>query len=206
MYKRQTQDEEGFNATRNTAQIPTLLDTLEKNKFDAAMGGARRDEEKARAKERIFSHRDDFGQWDPKNQRPELWSLFNGKKKFGEHFRVFPISNWTEMDIWNYVKKENIDLPSLYFSHKREVVRRGNTILANSPYLTLKPNEKITKEIVRFRTIGDLTITGAVESTANSLDDIISEVSSARETERGNRADDQRSEAAMEERKREGYF
>ena len=170
------------------------------------MGGARRDEEKARAKERIFSHRDDFGQWDPKNQRPELWSLFNGKKKFGEHFRIFPISNWTEMDIWNYIKKENIDLPSLYFSHEREVVRRGNTILANSPYLTLKPNEKITKEIVRFRTIGDLTITGAVESKANSLDDIIAEVSAARETERGNRADDQRSEAAMEERKREGYF
>ena len=201
-----TVDEKGFNATRNTAQIPTLLDTLERHKFDAAMGGARRDEEKARAKERIFSHRDDFGQWDPKNQRPELWSLFNGRKKFGEHFRVFPISNWTEMDIWNYIKKENIDLPSLYFSHERDVVRRGNTILANSPYLTLKSNEKITKEIVRFRTIGDLTITGAIESTANSLDDIIAEVSAARETERGNRADDQRSEAAMEDRKREGYF
>jgi sulfate adenylyltransferase subunit 2 len=200
------QDEKGVHATRNTAQIPTLIDTIEKNKFDAAMGGARRDEEKARAKERFFSHRDDFGQWDPKNQRPELWNLFNGKKKFGEHFRVFPISNWTEMDIWEYIKKEKIALPSLYFSHEREVIRRGNTILANSPFIRLKPNEKVTKEIVRFRTIGDLTITGAVESEASTLDHIIAEVAAARETERGNRADDQRSEAAMEERKKEGYF
>ena len=200
------QDEKGVHATRNTAQIPTLIDTIEKNKFDAAMGGARRDEEKARAKERFFSHRDDFGQWDPKNQRPELWNLFNGKKKFGEHFRVFPISNWTEMDIWEYIKKEKIALPSLYFSHEREVIRRGDTILANSPFITLKPNEKVTKEIVRFRTIGDLTITGAVESEASTLDHIIAEVAAARETERGNRADDQRSEAAMEERKKEGYF
>jgi sulfate adenylyltransferase subunit 2 len=200
------QDEKGVHATRNTAQIPTLIDTIEKNKFDAAMGGARRDEEKARAKERFFSHRDDFGQWDPKNQRPELWNLFNGKKKFGEHFRVFPISNWTEMDIWQYIKKENIELPSLYFSHEREVIKRGNTILANSPFITLKPNEKVTKEIVRFRTIGDLTITGAVKSEASTLDHIIAEVAAARETERGNRADDQRSEAAMEERKKEGYF
>lgn len=199
-------DEKGIHATRNTAQIPTLLNTIEINRFDAAMGGARRDEEKARAKERFFSHRDDFGQWDPKNQRPELWNLFNGKKKYGEHFRVFPISNWTEMDIWQYIKKENIQLPSLYFSHKREVVRRGNTILANSPFLQLKPDEKVTKETIRFRTIGDLTITGAIESNASSIDDIILEVAAARETERGNRADDQRSEAAMEERKREGYF
>ena len=200
------QDEKGVHATRNTAQIPTLLNTLEENRLDAAMGGARRDEEKARAKERFFSHRDDFGQWDPKNQRPELWNLFNGKKKFGEHFRVFPISNWTEMDIWEYIKKEKIALPSLYFSHEREVVRRGNTILANSPFITLKANEKVTKEIVRFRTIGDLTITGAVESDASTLDHIIAEVAAARETERGKRADDQRSEAAMEERKKEGYF
>ena len=200
------QEEKGVHATRNTAQIPTLIDTIEKNRFDAAMGGARRDEEKARAKERFFSHRDDFGQWDPKNQRPELWNLFNGKKKFGEHFRVFPISNWTEMDIWEYIKKENIALPSLYFSHEREVVRRGDTILANSPFITLKPNEKVTKEIIRFRTIGDLTITGAVKSEASSLDEIIAEVAAARETERGNRADDQKSEAAMEERKKEGYF
>lgn len=200
------QDEKGVHATRNTAQIPTLLDTIEKNKFDAAMGGARRDEEKARAKERFFSHRDDFGQWDPKNQRPELWDLFNGKKKFGEHFRVFPISNWTEMDIWQYIKKENIQLPSLYFSHEREVIKRGNTLLANSPFISLKPTEMVTKEIVRFRTIGDLTITGAVKSQASTLDHIIAEVAAARETERGNRADDQRSEAAMEERKKEGYF
>ena len=200
------QDETGVHATRNTAQIPTLLDTIEKNKFDAAMGGARRDEEKARAKERFFSHRDDFGQWDPKNQRAELWNLFNGKKKFGEHFRVFPISNWTEMDIWEYIKKEKIALPSLYFSHEREVIKRGNTILANSSFITLKPNEKVTKAIVRFRTIGDLTITGAVESQASTLDHIIAEVAAARETERGNRADDQRSVAAMEERKKEGYF
>tara|TARA_B100001287_G_scaffold259752_1_gene247210 strand:- start:1248 stop:2150 length:903 start_codon:yes stop_codon:yes gene_type:complete len=200
------QDEKGVHATRNTAQIPTLLNTIEQNKFDAAMGGARRDEEKARAKERFFSHRDDFGQWDPKNQRPELWNLFNGRKSYGEHFRVFPISNWTEMDIWQYIKKENIELPSLYFSHKRDVVRRGDTILAHSKHITLKPNEKVTNEIIRFRTIGDLTITGAVESTASSIDDIIAEVAAARETERGNRADDQRSEAAMEERKKEGYF
>jgi sulfate adenylyltransferase subunit 2 len=200
------QDEKGVHATRNTAQIPTLLDTIEKNKFDAAMGGARRDEEKARAKERFFSHRDDFGQWNPKNQRPELWNLFNGKKNFGEHFRVFPISNWTEMDIWQYIKKEQIELPSLYFSHERDVIRRGNTILAHSPHITLKPDEQVTKERIRFRTIGDLTITGAVESNASSLDDIILEVAAARETERGNRADDQRSEAAMEERNREGYF
>jgi len=200
------QDEKGVHATRNTAQIPTLIDTIEKNKFDAAMGGARRDEEKARAKERFFSHRDDFGQWDPKNQRPELWNLFNGKKKFGEHFRVFPISNWTEMDIWQYIKKEKIALPSLYFSHEREVIKRGDTLLANSPFITLKPNEKVTTEIVRFRTIGDLTITGAVKSEASTLDHVIAEVAAARETERGNRADDQRSEAAMEERKKEGYF
>ena len=200
------QDEIGTNASRNTAQIPTLLDAIEINNFDVALGGARRDEEKARAKERFFSHRDEFGQWDPKNQRPELWNLFNGKKQFGEHFRVFPISNWTEMDIWQYIKKENIELPSLYFAHEREVVRRKHTILAYSPFITLKPNEVVTKEVVRFRTIGDLTITGAIESNASTLDEIIEEVSTARETERGNRADDQRSEAAMEERKREGYF
>lgn len=199
-------EEKGFNASRNTAQIVTLLDTIEMNKFDAAMGGARRDEEKARAKERFFSHRDEFGQWDPKNQRAELWNNFNGKKSFGEHFRVFPISNWTEMDIWQYILKENIKLPSLYFSHKREVVRRGNTILAFSEHITLKPNEMVEELVIRFRTIGDLTITGAVESQANTLEGIIEEVAAARETERGNRADDQRSEAAMEERKREGYF
>ena len=199
-------EEKGKNATRNALQITTLLDAIEAKKIDCAIGGGRRDEEKARAKERFFSHRDDFGQWDPKNQRPELWNLFNGKHFEGEHFRAFPISNWTEMDIWQYIKKENIDLPSLYFSHEREVVRRGDTILANSSYLNLKPNEKVTKEVIRFRTIGDLTITGAVESKASTLDHIIAEVAAARETERGNRADDQRSEAAMEERKKEGYF
>ena len=200
------QDEKGVNASRNSAQIPTLLYALERNNFDVALGGARRDEEKARAKERFFSHRDEFGQWDPKNQRPELWNLFNGKKKYEEHFRIFPISNWTEMDIWQYIKKENISLPSLYFSHEREVVRRGDTILAYSEFLNLKPNEVVRNEVVRFRTIGDLTITGAIDSKATTLDEIIAEVSAARETERGNRADDQRSESAMEERKREGYF
>lgn len=199
-------EEKGSNASRNRAQTTTLLDTIEKYKFDAAMGGARRDEEKARAKERFFSHRDDFGQWDPKNQRPELWNIFNGKKQFGEHFRVFPISNWTEMDIWQYILKENIPLPSLYFSHKRNCVRRGDTILASSPFIALKPEEKIENLQVRFRTIGDLTITGAIESDASTLEEIIAEVAAARQTERGNRADDQRSEASMEERKREGYF
>jgi sulfate adenylyltransferase subunit 2 len=199
-------EEKGINASRNRAQTVTLLDTIEAHKFDAALGGARRDEEKARAKERFFSHRDEFGQWDPKNQRPELWNLFNGKKHFGEHFRVFPISNWTEMDIWQYIMKENIPLPSLYFSHERECIRRGNAILASSPHISLRPGEQIEKMRVRFRTIGDLTITGAIESDASSLVHIIMEVAAARQTERGNRADDQRSESSMEERKREGYF
>jgi sulfate adenylyltransferase subunit 2 len=199
-------EEKGANASRNRAQIVTLLDAIEANKFDAALGGARRDEEKARAKERFFSHRDEFGQWDPKNQRPELWNIFNGRKHFGEHFRVFPISNWTEMDIWQYILKENIPLPSLYFSHVRECVRRGDSILANSPYLKLAPGEKVEKMKIRFRTIGDLTITGAIESDASSVEDIILEVAAARQTERGNRADDQRSESSMEERKKEGYF
>lgn len=199
-------EEKGANASRNRAQTVTLLDVIEKNKFDAALGGARRDEEKARAKERFFSHRDEFGQWDPKNQRPELWNIFDGKKQFGEHFRVFPISNWTEMDIWQYILKENVPLPSLYFSHSRECIRRGDAILANSPFITLRAGEKIEKMKIRFRTIGDLTITGAIESDASTLEDIIMEVAAARQTERGNRADDQRSEASMEERKREGYF
>lgn len=199
-------EEKGINASRNKAQTTTLLDIIEAQKFDAALGGARRDEEKARAKERFFSHRDDFGQWDPKNQRPELWNIFNGKKNIGEHFRVFPISNWTEMDIWQYILKEKIEMPSLYFSHSRTCVKRGDTILAYSPYINLQPNEKTEELIVRFRTIGDLTITGAIASTAETIEDIIAEVAAARQTERGNRADDQRSEAAMEERKREGYF
>lgn len=199
-------EETGLNASRNRAQSVTLLDALEKYNLDAALGGGRRDEEKARAKERFFSHRDDFGQWDPKNQRPELWNLFNGRKQPGEHFRVFPISNWTELDVWMYIRQEKIELPSLYFSHQREVIHRGDSILAYSPFIQLRDNEKVTTERVRFRTIGDLTITGAIKSEANSLDEIIHEVSIALETERGNRADDQRSETSMEERKKEGYF
>lgn len=199
-------EEKGLHASRNRAQSVTLLDTLEAHHIDAAIGGARRDEEKARAKERFFSHRDDFGQWDPKNQRPELWLLLNGHKQPGEHFRVFPISNWTELDIWQYLQREQIPLPSLYFSHRRDCVRRGDAILAHSEYITLRDQEMVENLQVRFRTIGDMTITGAIESNADNLDDIIHEVAASRQTERGNRADDQRSEASMEERKREGYF
>jgi len=200
------QEETGFYASRNALQTVTLLDTIEANRFDACMGGARRDEEKARAKERFFSHRDDFGQWDPKNQRPELWNLFNGKKSMGEHFRVFPISNWTEMDVWQYIKAEGIEIPPIYLTHERECIKRDGGLLAKSPYLNLKPEEKPEKMRVRFRTIGDMTCTGAVVSEANSLDDIILEVAAARETERGTRADDKRSETAMEDRKKQGYF
>lgn len=199
-------EETGFNASRNRIQSITLLDTIEQHSFDAAMGGARRDEEKARAKERFFSHRDEFGQWDPKNQRPELWHLFNGKKHYGEHFRIFPLSNWTELDIWMYIEKEQIALPNLYFSHNRKCIKRADAILAYSDYLNLKPNEHIEKLTVRFRTIGDMTITGAVSSTASSIQEIIDEVAATRVTERNSRADDARSEAAMEERKKEGYF
>lgn len=199
-------EETGFYASRNALQTVTLLDTIEEHKFDACMGGARRDEEKARAKERFFSHRDDFGQWDPKNQRPELWNLFNGKKSMGEHFRVFPISNWTEMDIWQYIKAEGIEIPSIYFSHKREVIERDGSLLADCEHLNLKPTEKPVEMQVRFRTIGDMTCTGAVLSNASTIDDIIDEVSAARETERGTRADDKRSETAMEDRKKQGYF
>ncbi len=199
-------EETGINASRNRIQSITLLDTLEEYEIDAAMGGARRDEEKARAKERFFSHRDDFGQWDPKNQRPELWHLFNSRKHFGEHFRVFPLSNWTELDIWQYIKREQIDLPTLYFSHQRECVKRGGAILANSEYITLKDDETPEMMQVRFRTIGDMTITGAVESSATTLEEIVNEVATTRVTERNSRADDARSEAAMEERKKEGYF
>ncbi|MGC6470683.1 MAG: sulfate adenylyltransferase subunit CysD [Flavobacteriales bacterium] len=204
--KGRAKEETGADASRNSLQIVSLLDTLEEHKIDAAMGGARRDEEKARAKERFFSHRDEFGQWDPKNQRPELWNLFNGRKNFGEHFRVFPISNWTEMDVWEYIKLENIELPSLYFSHKRECVVRDGVILANSKYITLKDNETIQELVVRFRTCGDMPITGAVESTANNLEKIIEEIATTRTTERGGRADDKRAETAMEDRKKQGYF
>jgi len=199
-------EETGYNASRNALQTVTLLDTIEKFKFDAAMGGARRDEEKARAKERFFSHRDEFGQWDPKNQRPELWNLFNGKKNQGEHFRVFPISNWTEMDIWSYILAENIPIPKLYFAHEREVIERNGTILSTSPWLTLKPDEKPTRMKVRFRTCGDMPITGAVRSDAATVEEILLEVASSRRTERGTRADDKRGETAMEDRKKQGYF
>ena len=199
-------EETGVNASRNSLQIVTLLDCLEDYKVDAAMGGARRDEEKARAKERFFSHRDEFGQWDPKNQRPELWNLFNGKKHNGEHFRVFPISNWTEMDVWEYIKLEEIKLPSLYFSHQRECVVRDGVILAKSDFIAIKPEEDIKELTVRYRTCGDMPITGAVESEADNLDKIISEIATTRTTERGTRADDKRAETAMEDRKKAGYF
>ncbi len=204
--KGRVSEEKGPNPSRNRAQTTTLLDALEEEKYDAAMGGGRRDEEKARAKERFFSHRDEFGQWDPKNQRPELWNIFNGKKDLGEHFRVFPISNWTEMDVWQYIYLEDIKIPNLYFTHEREVVLRDGALLAKNPFVTLKEGESWEKKIVRFRTIGDMTCTGAVMSRADKLEDIIDEVAAARETERGGRADDKRSEAAMEDRKKEGYF
>lgn len=199
-------EESGIHASRNSLQTVTLLDGIEEEKFDSAMGGGRRDEEKARAKERFFSHRDDFGQWDPKNQRPELWNLFNGKKKMGEHFRVFPISNWTEMDVWQYILLENIEIPNLYFTHEREVFNRDGVWLAKSDCIQLKETEEIVTKSVRCRTIGDITCTGLTLSTANTLEDIIQEVASTRVTERGGRADDKRSEAAMEDRKRQGYF
>ena len=199
-------EEKGFNASRNGLQTVTLLETIENNKFDACMGGARRDEEKARAKERFFSHRDEFGQWDPKNQRPELWNIFNGMKNMGENFRIFPISNWTEMDVWQYILAENIDLPMLYFSHEREVFMRDGVIYSDGEFMNKRPEEKIEKRVVRFRTIGDMTCTGAVESPADDLAKIIEEVAATRTTERGTRSDDKRSEAAMEDRKKEGYF
>ena len=199
-------EESGINATRNRLQITTLLDTISENQFDACMGGARRDEEKARAKERFFSHRDEFGQWDPKNQRPELWNLFNGLKQYGENFRIFPISNWTEMDIWQYILSENIPLPGLYFSHKRNCYTRNGTILSVNDFQELKEGEEAKEMQIRFRTMGDITITGAVKSDADTVEKIIGEVAAARNTERGGRADDQRSETAMEDRKKEGYF
>ena len=199
-------EETGFNASRNGLQTVTLLETIENNKFDACMGGARRDEEKARAKERFFSHRDEFGQWDPKNQRPELWNIFNGMKTMGENFRVFPISNWTEMDVWQYILHENIDLPSIYFSHERDIFVRDGVIYSDGEFMNKKPDEKVEKRIVRFRTIGDMSCTGAVESPADDLEKIIEEVAATRTTERGTRADDKRSEAAMEDRKKQGYF
>ena len=200
------QEEPEPNPSRNRLQTVTLLDALAELRIDAAVGGARRDEEKARAKERFFSHRDAFGQWNPKNQRPELWNLFNGRKHNNEHFRVFPISNWTELDIWQYIAEQKIELPNLYFAHEREVVRRDGILLAVGAHVTPQAGETVSRERVRFRTIGDMTCTGAVRSTADGLAAIIEEVASARMTERGDRADDRRSEAAMEDRKRQGYF
>jgi sulfate adenylyltransferase subunit 2 len=199
-------EESGFNASRNVLQTVTLLDTIEKYKFDVAIGGGRRDEEKARAKERFFSHRDEFGQWDPKNQRPELWNIFNGKKRVGEHFRVFPLSNWTEMDVWQYILQENIEMPSLYFTHRRKAFLRDGVWLAWAPFMKLKPSETVIEDDFRCRTIGDITCTGLSPSKADSLVDIIREIAATRVTERGGRSDDRRSEAAMEDRKREGYF
>lgn len=199
-------EERGKNATRNSLQITTLLDAIEDNKIDCAIGGARRDEEKARAKERFFSHRDDFGQWDPKNQRPELWNLLNGKYFEGEHFRAFPISNWTEMDVWNYIKREGIEIPSLYTAHEREVVWRNDSWIPVSEFLKLEDGEEIQRKKIRFRTLGDITITGGIESDADTVEKIVQEVAAMRKTERGNRTDDKRSETAMEDRKKQGYF
>ena len=199
-------EEKGEYSSRNRLQIITLLDTIEKHEIDCAIGGGRRDEEKSRSKERIFSHRDDFGQWDPKNQRPEIWSHFNGQLFKGEHFRVFPISNWTEHDIWNYIQRENIEVPSLYFSHEREVVNRNGAWIPNSKFLKLRKSEKLIKKRIRFRTLGDITITGGIESEASNVDGIISELSKMVFSERGNRSDDKVSDNSMEDRKKEGYF
>jgi len=199
-------EEKGKNATRNALQITTLLDAIETNNVDCAIGGGRRDEEKARAKERFFSHRDDFGQWDPKNQRPELWNILNGKHFEGEHFRAFPISNWTEMDVWNYILRENISIPSLYLAHQRDVVWRSNSWIPMSEHLKLEEGEEVESKKIRFRTLGDITITGGLESDADNLEKIVAEVAAMKQTERGNRTDDKRSESAMEDRKRQGYF
>ena len=200
-------EEKGPKASRNRLQSVTLLDTIEQHEFDAVFGGGRRDEDKARAKERVYSFRDEFGQWDPKNQRPELWSLYNGRHRKGEHIRVFPISNWTELDVWQYIKAEEIELPSIYYSHQREVFQRDGMFLAVSPFVTVLEGEVVETRTVRFRTVGDASCTGAVESTAANVDDVIMEVAASRITERGaTRADDKFAEAAMEDRKKEGYF
>jgi len=199
-------EEKGKNASRNTLQITALLDAIETNRIDCAIGGGRRDEEKSRAKERIFSHRDDFGQWDPKNQRPELWNLYNERHFQGEHFRAFPISNWTELDIWTYIMKEKIQIPSLYFAHEREVIWRNNSWIPVSEFITISDDEKVERKKVRFRTLGDITITGGIDSDCDTIEKIVAEVATMKVTERGNRADDKRSETAMEDRKRQGYF
>ncbi|HYJ68298.1 MAG TPA: sulfate adenylyltransferase subunit CysD [Nocardioidaceae bacterium] len=193
--------------SRNRLQIGTLLHCIEEHAFTAAFGGGRRDEEKARAKERVYSHRDEFGQWDPKNQRPELWSLYNGRIHEGEHMRVFPLSNWTELDVWHYIGQEQIEIPSIYYSHNRRVIERDGMLISESEYVSLKPGEAAEERTVRFRTVGDMTLTGCVESKASTIGEIIDEIAVARVTERGaTRGDDKFSEAAMEDRKREGYF
>jgi sulfate adenylyltransferase subunit 2 len=200
-------EEKGPRASRNRLQTTTLLDAIERNGFDAVFGGARRDEEKARAKERVFSFRDEFGQWDPKNQRPELWNLYNGRHRKGEHIRVFPLSNWTELDIWQYIAEEGVEIPSIYYAHRRQVFRRDGMLLAVNPHVTLMDGEEPFEATVRFRTVGDASCTGAVESTASNVSQVIAEVAATRITERGaTRADDRISEAGMEDRKREGYF
>ena len=200
-------EEAGANPSRNRLQTRTLLDAINEHRFDAVFGGARRDEEKARAKERIFSFRDEFGQWDPKNQRPELWSLFNGRHRAGEHIRVFPLSDWTELDIWQYIAREQVDLPPIYYSHRRQVFRRDGMLLSVGPHVSPREGDEVFEATVRYRTVGDMTCTGAVESTAATADDIVIEVAASRLTERGaTRADDRVSEAAMEDRRREGYF
>jgi sulfate adenylyltransferase subunit 2 len=201
------QEERGPRASRNRLQTPVLLAAIARHQFDAAIGGARRDEEKARAKERVFSFRDEFGQWDPRNQRPELWNLYNGLHLRGEHMRVFPLSNWTELDVWRYIAREGLEIPSIYFAHEREVFQRDGMLMAVSPYLPMLPHERPFVETVRYRTVGDMTCTAAIRSTARTVQEIIAEVATARVTERGaSRADDQFSDAAMEDRKREGYF
>jgi sulfate adenylyltransferase subunit 2 len=200
-------EETGPRASRNRLQTVTLLDAIAEHRFDAAFGGARRDEERARAKERIFSFRDDFGGWDPKNQRPELWNLYNGRRRVGEHIRVFPISNWTELDVWQYIARERLELPPIYFAHRREVFRRDGMLYATAPFTELIPGEEPFEESVRYRTVGDMSCTGAVASTASTLETVVAEITATRITERGEtRADDRATEAAMEDRKKEGYF
>jgi len=200
-------EETGRWASRNKLQTTTLLDAISENRFDAVFGGGRRDEEKARAKERVFSFRDEFGQWDPKNQRPELWSLYNTRVRRGEQIRVFPLSNWTELDVWHYIAREKLEIPSIYYSHRRSVFSRDGILLAENPFVTPGPGERVFEASVRYRTVGDMTCTGAVESAAVTIGDVITEIAATRITERGQtRADDRASEAAMEDRKREGYF
>jgi len=200
-------EETGRWASRNRLQTTTLLDAIEVNQFDAVFGGARRDEEKARAKERVFSFRDEFGQWDPKNQRPELWNIYNTRIRRGEHIRVFPLSNWTELDVWHYIAREGLEIPSIYFAHSRHVFERDGILLADSQYVARLADETVFEARVRYRTVGDMSCTGAVESTASTVDEVITEIAATRITERGQtRADDRTSEAAMEDRKREGYF